>query len=117
MKGKVRGGLSDSRVSLGDCVVEPIAISWHGEQGDAVMMSGTETTSTSSGESERPCRHPRESGLSRALKWEGDFYAFTATRPQWMLLPEGLPAPPVSPAAASTPPGATGGLFADRLPR
>lgn len=31
------GGLSDSRVSLGDCVVEPIAISWHGEQWDAVI--------------------------------------------------------------------------------
>jgi hypothetical protein len=31
------GSVSDSRVSLGDCVVEPIAISWHGEQWDAVI--------------------------------------------------------------------------------
>ena len=31
------GGMHDSRVSLGDCVVEPIAISWHGEQWDAVI--------------------------------------------------------------------------------
>lgn len=31
------GGLSDRRVSLGDCVVEPVAISWHGEQWDAVI--------------------------------------------------------------------------------
>lgn len=31
------GTTEDSRVSLGDCVVEPIAISWHGEQWDAVI--------------------------------------------------------------------------------
>lgn len=31
------GGTSDRRVSLGDCVIEPIAIAWHGEQWDAVI--------------------------------------------------------------------------------
>lgn len=31
------GSTTDSRVSLGDCVVEPIAIAWHGEQWDAVI--------------------------------------------------------------------------------
>lgn len=31
------GGTSDRRVSLGDCVVEPIAIAWHGAQWDAVI--------------------------------------------------------------------------------
>ncbi|APG23959.1 SphA family protein [Syntrophotalea acetylenica] len=29
--------ISDERVSLGDCVVEPIAIAWHGKQWDAVF--------------------------------------------------------------------------------
>lgn len=31
------GSTHDSRVSLGDCLIEPVAIAWHGEQWDAVI--------------------------------------------------------------------------------
>lgn len=31
------GSVTDKRYSLGDCVVEPVAIAWHGEQWDAVI--------------------------------------------------------------------------------
>ncbi|MEI8355638.1 MAG: transporter [Deltaproteobacteria bacterium] len=31
------GSFTDQRVSLGDCVIEPVAIAWHGQQWDAVI--------------------------------------------------------------------------------